>query len=82
MEVRSGAGSFHVTFDRMAIEDGSIVVFGTVDEWDSRTIVSAGEALGVMRLVLRPKVLWMLSSFLVHEALGRARAAKGSRTGR
>lgn len=77
MEVRSGAGSFHVTFERMAIEDGTIVVFGTVDEWDSRTIVSVGEALRVMRLVLRPKVLWMLSAYIVHEALSRVRAASG-----
>jgi hypothetical protein len=69
VEVRSGAGSFHVTFERVAIEDGQIVIFGTVDDWDSRTCVSAGEALDVMRLVLRPRVLCMLTRFLISSGL-------------
>lgn len=69
MEVRSGAGSFHVTFERVAIEDAQIVIFGTVDDWDSRTCVSAGEALEVMRLVLRPRVLYMLTRFLISSGL-------------
>lgn len=71
MEVRSGAGSFHVTFERVAIEDGQIVIFGTVDDWDSRTLVPAGEALDVMRLVLRPRVLSMLTKFLISSVLRR-----------
>jgi hypothetical protein len=69
VEVRSGAGSFYVTFERVAIEDGQIVIFGTVDDWDSRTCVSAGEALDVMRLVLRPRVLYMLTGFLISNGM-------------
>ncbi len=71
MEVRSGAGSFHVTFERVAIDDRQIVIFGTVDDWDSRTCLSAGEALDVMRLVLRPQVLWMLAKFVISSGLKR-----------
>ena len=78
MEVRSGAGSFHVTFERMAVEDGRIVVFGTVDEWDSRTMVTFGEALEVMRLVLRPKVIWMLARFVVANSAHQLRNRGGA----
>jgi hypothetical protein len=73
VEVRSGAGSFYVTFERVAIEGGQIVIFGTVDEWDSRTCVSAEEALDVMRLVLRPRVLFMLTRFLISSGLKKLR---------
>jgi hypothetical protein len=76
VEVRSGAGSFHVTFERVAIDDGQIVIFGTVDDWDSRTCVSAGEAVDVMRLVLRPRVLAMLTRFLISSGRAKLRPAR------
>jgi hypothetical protein len=76
VEVRSGAGSFHVTFERVAIEDAQIVIFGTVDDWDSRTCVSAGEALDVMRLVLRPRVLYMLTRFLISSGLKKLQPSR------
>jgi hypothetical protein len=61
LEVRSGAGSFHVSMERVEIDHGNIVLFGTVDEWDSRTIVSPDEAVSVFRLVLRWPVVRLLA---------------------
>lgn len=51
--------------ERVEIDHGDIVLFGTVDEWDSRTIVSPGEALSVLRLVLRWPVVRLLARAVI-----------------
>lgn len=76
MDVRSGAGSFHVTMERLAIDDGRIVLLGTVDEWDSRTIITPTEAWRVLRIVLRWSVIRLLVSSVVRSAISRCVAAR------
>lgn len=77
MEVRSGAGTFHVEIGGVRVENRRILLLGTVDDWDSRTIVEPAEALHILRLVLRPKVL----SLLVGAAFGPVRTRRGSERG-
>ncbi len=60
MKVRSGAGSFYIVIDRLAIDDGEIVLLGTVDEWDARTIMTPGEFARLALLSLHPSVLFLL----------------------
>lgn len=65
MEVRSGAGSFHVTMERVSVDGATIVLFGTVDEWDSRTLVTPEEAWRTLRVVLKWPVIKLLIASLV-----------------
>lgn len=79
MEVRSGAGSFHVTMERASVEGTTIVLFGTVDEWDSRTLVTPEEAWRTLRVVLKWPVIRLLMASLVRSASpsSRSTSSKG-----
>jgi hypothetical protein len=46
--------------ERSAVEDGRIVLFGTVDDWDSRTLVTPDEAWRTLAVVLKWPVIWCL----------------------
>lgn len=53
MEIRSGAGTFEFTPRSIEVHDGSLVIHGTVDEWDARTVVGADELRGLLALTLK-----------------------------
>lgn len=60
MEIRSGAGTFEFTPQSMEVKQDSLIIHGTVDEWDARTIVGAGELSGLLGLTLRSGALQLL----------------------
>jgi hypothetical protein len=81
LEVRSGAGSFHVTMERVAVDGETIVLHGTVDEWDSRTILTPAEAWRTLRVVLRWPVIRLLLSSLVRGIASRRSTGPGRSAG-
>jgi hypothetical protein len=60
MRVRSGAGSFYINIDRVSTDEGDVVLLGTVDEWDARTLMTPGEFVRLGLLSLHPSVLFLL----------------------
>jgi hypothetical protein len=65
--------------ERSAVEEGRIVLFGTVDDWDSRTILTPVEAWRTLAVVLKWPVVWcLLRSLPSVLAGGRRRRGQNS----
>jgi hypothetical protein len=60
MQVKSGIGNFHIEFDRVTLDEEHVVLLGTVDDWDSRTLMTPGEFVRLAVLSLRPRILFFL----------------------
>ncbi len=58
MIIKSLAGEFEVNIARFETENGQLVIVGKMGVWDARTYVTAREALGVMRKMLSPVVIF------------------------
>jgi len=78
MHVRSGIGNFHIEIMRVVVDGEHLVLLGTVDEWDSRTLMTPGEFVRLALLSLRPGVLIFLLKRGVPQALGGRRKVQGS----
>lgn len=53
----SQAGEMAVTLKDVTSEGNELVIVGQMGVWDSRIVVSADEALSILRLMLRPSVI-------------------------
>ena len=76
LEVRSGAGSFHVTMDTARVDNRSIILVGTVDDWASRTIVDASEVWHMLRVVSTWSVVRLLLLDVIQRTFGVLRPTK------
>jgi len=71
MTVESQAGRFILSFDRMEPGDAEIVISGKMGVWDARTHMTLGEFLRLLRMTLRPPMLF----FLIRALLGLSRVS-------
>jgi hypothetical protein len=76
MEVKSQAGRFILSFDKMKSGEGEIVISGKTGVWHARTHMTLGEFMRLLRMTLRPRML----GFLIRAPLGLSRV-KASPTG-
>lgn len=58
MKVNSGAGQFDITVERVVTRDDAVVLVGKMGVWESETIIEPSDLWRIMRLSLRPQVLW------------------------
>lgn len=75
MKVKSVAGGFDVAVADLRVEDGKLVVLGTLDGMDCRTELAADDVLRLARLALRPDVI----RAVLRELRARLGARKGAR---
>ena len=61
MLIKSMAGDFEISISGFEVEDGHLVMVGTMGVWDARTYMTARELLGVFAKLLRPRVLLYLA---------------------
>jgi hypothetical protein len=62
VQVISGAGEFEITFERVEVRDGTLVLIGKMGVWESETWVSEADLGPLLRMTLRPRVLgWALA---------------------
>ncbi len=54
------AGDFDISVAGFEIEDGQLVMIGTMGVWDARTYVTARDLLGVVGKLLRFSVIFYL----------------------
>ncbi len=60
MLIKSLAGDFEVTISNFETENGQLVMVGKMGVWNARTYITAREALGVMRKLLSPVVIFFV----------------------
>ena len=57
MRVVSGAGEFEITFERLEVRSGAMVVIGKMGVWEAETFVERADLATLTRLSARPRVL-------------------------
>ena len=62
MQVKSGAGEFDISVERVEVRDTVLVLVGKMGIWEAETTIDQREIGHLLRVSLRPSVLgWVLS---------------------
>lgn len=69
----SQAGEMTVALKEVTCEDDNLLLVGQMGVWDSRILVSPDEALTIMRLMLRPRILAFMVKAPFYKLLHRSR---------
>jgi len=65
MDVKSGAGTFHIEIERITVQAKHVALVGTIDEMECRTLVSPREFFRLFGLAIRPQIIWFLVKSLL-----------------
>ena len=69
MDVKSGAGTFHIEIARITIKAKHVALVGTIDEMECSTLVRPREFFRLFGLAIRPRIIWFLvKSVVLREA--------------